>query len=117
MSAIVLEKRGQQAWITLNRPDAHITLSPGLLDGLGKAYRLCDADDSIRVVVVTGAGSLFCAGADMSAGGGTFDGHAIAGEIDSCPLAMQAWEVMLAPPRERSSWRMCSPLMVSAASN
>lgn len=81
------------AVLTLNRPDAHNTLSPGLLDGLGAAYRRCDGDDAVRVVVVTGAGSLFCAGADMSAGGDTFDGHAIAADIDSCPLAMQAWEV------------------------
>lgn len=81
------------AVLTLNRPEAHNTLSPGLLAGLGEAYRRCDEDDAVRVVLVTGAGGLFCAGADMSAGAGTFDGHAITEEIDSCPLSMQAWEV------------------------
>ncbi len=81
------------AVLTLNRPDAHNTLSPGLLEGLGEAYRQCDENDDIRVVVVTGAGKSFCAGADMSLGGGTFDGHAIDREIDSCPLSTQAWEV------------------------
>lgn len=81
------------AVLTLNRPDQHNTLSPGLLAGLGEAYQRCDEDDGIRAVIVTGAGSLFSAGADMSAGAGTFDGHAITEEIDSCPLSMQAWEV------------------------
>ena len=81
------------AVLTLNRPEALNTLSPGIIDGLGAAYRRCDEDDEVRVVVVTGAGTAFCAGADMSGGGSTFDGEAQTAEIDSCPLAMQAWEV------------------------
>jgi enoyl-CoA hydratase/carnithine racemase len=81
------------AVLTLNRPEAHNTLSQGLLDGLGAAYRRCDADDAVRVVVVTGAGNVFCAGADMSGGAETFDGGVQGTEIDSCPLSMQAWDV------------------------
>ena len=81
------------AVITLNRPEAYNSLSSAILDGLGEAYRRCDEDDGIRVVVVTGAGNVFCTGADMSAGGSTFDSDAQAVEIDSCPLQMQAWEV------------------------
>jgi len=81
------------AVITLNRPGAHNTLSPGMIDGLGAAYQRCDADDAIGAVVVTGAGSSFCAGADMSGGGETFDGDAVSAVVDSCPLAMQAFEV------------------------
>ena len=81
------------ATLTLNRPEAHNTLSPGIIEGLGEAYRRCDLDDEIRVVVVTGAGGIFCAGADMSAGGHTFDSEAHGVQIDSCPLSMQAWEV------------------------
>ncbi|NRB40503.1 MAG: enoyl-CoA hydratase/isomerase family protein [Pseudomonadales bacterium] len=38
-----------------------------------EAYQRCDDDDDIRVVVVTGNGRAFCAGADMSQGGATFD--------------------------------------------
>ncbi|MCR9106038.1 MAG: enoyl-CoA hydratase-related protein [Gammaproteobacteria bacterium] len=81
------------ALITLNRPDAYNSLSSAIIDGLGQAYRECDENDDIRVVVVTGAGKAFCAGADMSGGGATFDGSEQRGDIDSCPLAVQAWDV------------------------
>jgi len=82
------------ALLTLNRPEAYNSLSSGLIEGLGDAYRRCDEDDDIRVVVVTGAGNVFCTGADMSAGASTFDGAAHSDiEINSCPLSMQAWDV------------------------
>jgi len=81
------------ALITLNRPDAHNTMSRGMLDELGQAYRRCDEEDDVRAVVVTGSGAAFCAGADMSAGGETFDGAAQTAPINSCPLSTQAWEV------------------------
>jgi enoyl-CoA hydratase/carnithine racemase len=81
------------AVITLNRPEAYNTLSAGVIEGLGQAYQRCDEDDAIRVVVVTGAGNVFCAGADMSGGGSTFDSDAMTTEVNSCPLSMQAWEV------------------------
>jgi enoyl-CoA hydratase/carnithine racemase len=81
------------ALITLNRPEAYNTISPAIMEGLGAAYQRCDEDDDIRVAIVTGAGNAFCAGADMSGGGDTFDASAHAVEIDSCPLSMQAWDV------------------------
>lgn len=81
------------ALVTLNRPEAYNSMSPAIMDGLSEAYRRCDEDDNVRVVVVTGAGNVFCTGADMSAGGDTFDNSAQGMEIDSCPLSMQAWEV------------------------
>ena len=60
------------AVITLHRPDALNAFSGKMGQEWGEAYRRCDADDDIRVVVVTGAGRAFCAGADMSAGEDTF---------------------------------------------
>ncbi len=81
------------AVLTLNRPHVYNALSSGLIDGLSAAYRRCDEDDDVRVVIVTGAGKAFCAGADMTAGEATFDGSLQSREINSCPLDMQAWEV------------------------
>lgn len=80
------------ALITFNRPDALNTFTSGMMEGLGETYRRCDEDDQVKVVVVTGAGKAFCAGADMSGGGDTFDAK---GELDfsSCPLSFQAWDV------------------------
>lgn len=88
-----LDVRAGIALITLNRPDSHNSLSSAILEGLGAAYRRCDEDDDIRVVIVTGAGKDFCVGADMTGGGSTFDGAAQDVEVNSCPLSMQAWEV------------------------
>jgi enoyl-CoA hydratase/carnithine racemase len=80
------------AVITLHRPETMNSLSSTMIEALGAAYRRCDEDDTIRVVVITGAGQAFCAGADMSGGGSTFDA-AVWAEVNSCPLSMQAWDV------------------------
>ena len=44
-----------------------------MMHELIEAFDQTDADDAVRVVIVTGAGRAFCAGADLSGGGGTFD--------------------------------------------
>lgn len=90
--AVLLDIVEGVATITLNRPDALNTFNWDILDGLGKAYQRCDADDNVRAVVVTGAGRAFCAGADLSDGGTAFDSSERE-DISSCPLAMQAWQV------------------------
>jgi len=62
------------ATITLNRPEKMNAFTPQMRDDLIKAFDATDADDAVRVVIVTGAGpKAFCAGADLSAGGATFD--------------------------------------------
>jgi enoyl-CoA hydratase/carnithine racemase len=81
------------AVVTLNRPDTFNSLSSALIAGLGAAYRRCDEDDDVRVVILTGAGKAFCVGADMAGGGSTFDAAAQTVEVNSCPLSTQAWEV------------------------
>ena len=56
------------ATITLDRPDARNALSPDLVDGLADHLDEAIADDAVRVVVLTNAGTTFCAGADLKAG-------------------------------------------------
>jgi len=69
---VVVTQEGGVAVLTLTRPDVRNAYSGQMGAELGAAYRQCDADDSVRAVVVTGAPPAFCAGADMSSGGATF---------------------------------------------
>ena len=59
--------------VTLNRPERLNAFTPVMLRELLEVLDQADADDRIRVIVVTGAGRGFCAGADLAAGGETFD--------------------------------------------
>lgn len=61
------------ATVTLNRPDKLNAFTTQMRDELIAAFDATDADDAVRAVIVTGAGRAFCAGADLSAGGKTFD--------------------------------------------
>src|SRR5262245_43518970 len=53
------------AWIRLNRPDRMNAVNGELRRALVEAVRRVDGDDAVRVVVVTGEGRGFCAGADV----------------------------------------------------
>jgi len=61
------------ATITLNRPEKMNAFHFALGAELSNAYARCDMDDAVRAVILPGAGKAFCAGADMSGGGKTFD--------------------------------------------
>jgi enoyl-CoA hydratase/carnithine racemase len=59
--------------VTLNRPERLNAWTTTMCDELLTAFDRADADDDVRVVILTGAGRGFCAGADLAAGGETFD--------------------------------------------
>src|SRR5687767_12743348 len=59
------EQRGSALWITLNRPQARNALSAELVASLLADLRAAQSDPRARVIVLTGAGSAFCAGADL----------------------------------------------------
>ena len=69
--------------LTLNRPDKLNTVTPTMIEELIAAFDHIDADDGVRAVVVTGAGRAFCAGADLSGGGKTFDRAGMHGSTDA----------------------------------
>lgn len=78
MSDLVLTERVDNVLVaTLNRPEARNALNPALIDELSGVLRSADADPAVRAIVLTGAGTVFCAGMDLKAfaqGGGKFDG-------------------------------------------
>ena len=77
---IRLEVEDGIATLTLNRPDKLNAFNTLMMQEMIAAFDQTDADDSVRVVIVTGAGRAFCAGADLSAGAATFDYSTRGGE-------------------------------------
>lgn len=73
MTAVLLTREGAIARIALNRPDAGNAIDPTLAEELAEAASAVSADPSVRCVVLTGTGRLFCAGGDVG-------GMAAAGE-------------------------------------
>jgi len=66
-NAIILEREGHIATIRLNRPDKHNAINAEMSAELIECLDALEADDDVRVVVLTGAGEkAFCAGADMA---------------------------------------------------
>jgi enoyl-CoA hydratase len=64
---VLIEIAGPIATLTLNRPKALNALSPELMDELIAAVEQCDADETIRVLILTGGPKAFAAGADIKA--------------------------------------------------
>jgi len=71
LEQVLLSADGHIATVTLNRPDQRNPLSATMLRDLTSALRWCQQEPDVRVVVLTGAGRVFCAGADLA----SFDGE------------------------------------------
>jgi 2-(1,2-epoxy-1,2-dihydrophenyl)acetyl-CoA isomerase len=76
METVMLERRGGEARITLNRPDVMNAWDKQFGTELRAAVEQAAEDDAVRAVVITGAGRAFSSGADLRAGfDATPDGH------------------------------------------
>jgi enoyl-CoA hydratase/carnithine racemase len=73
LTTMLVDKSDGIMTITLNRPERLNAFTIGMARDWFTVLDDADSDDSVRAVVVTGAGRGFCAGADLSGGGATFD--------------------------------------------
>ncbi len=64
------------ATLTLDRPTRRNAFTARMMKEMLHIFADVDRDDTVRAVVVTGAGTAFCVGADLGAGGSTFDSEA-----------------------------------------
>jgi len=78
--SLLVEINGPVAWFTLNRPDAMNALTNDMLDRLERGLNDIATDDNIRVVILTGNGKAFCAGADLK--DTSKSGTPVPGELD-----------------------------------
>lgn len=74
------EIRDGVATVTLNRPDRMNAFTPIMRNELIDIFQRADMNDDVRVVIVTGSGKAFCAGADLSSGPSAFDRNARDGQ-------------------------------------
>lgn len=70
--SLIVETDAGVATVKLNRPESRNVLEPTLFSELARAFRALDASDDARVIVLTGAGDHFCAGADLGGGAAIF---------------------------------------------
>jgi methylglutaconyl-CoA hydratase len=64
--ALLVEKRGAVATVTLNRPEVRNAFDDALIAALAATFKALDDDDEVRAVVLAGNGPAFCAGADLN---------------------------------------------------
>lgn len=67
MSTVRVERDGEVAVVTIDRPECRNAVDGDTATALATAFRDFDADDSLAVAVLTGAAGSFCAGADLRA--------------------------------------------------
>lgn len=66
-SVVAIERRGATLVLTLNRPQARNAVNQEMAAGIAAGLERLDADDELRVAIITGAGGTFCAGMDLKA--------------------------------------------------
>jgi enoyl-CoA hydratase/carnithine racemase len=90
--AINVDVDGGVAVVTLDRPERLNAWTARMGRELSAAFRALDGDPEVRVIVLTGAGRAFCAGADLGAGSATFDSDRPADREATEPLVLP-WQL------------------------
>jgi enoyl-CoA hydratase/carnithine racemase len=105
-TTVLCEVKDGVAELTLNRPERMNAYTPQMGAELIQAFRRLGEDDSVRVIVVTGAGRAFCAGADLGGGDQTFAGRETDGDAD---------EVLPRDARARNiqPWKLPKPVIAA----
>ena len=62
---VIVDKDGPVATVRLNRPEQHNAMTPLMIRRIAETFNELSADPDVRVVVLTGTGRSFCAGADL----------------------------------------------------
>ena len=73
---ILVAVKDQILTLTLHRPEKMNAFTGTMMNEMIDVFTKVNSDDDVRVVIVTGSGRAFCAGADLSAGASTFDANA-----------------------------------------
>jgi enoyl-CoA hydratase len=68
---ILIDQDGHVVTVTMNRPEKRNAWNGDLIHGLADVWDQIDADENVRVAILTGAGGNFCAGADLTAMSGS----------------------------------------------
>lgn len=92
---ILTEDRGPVRIVTLNRPAVRNAIDIPLRVELAEALEAADSDDSVRAIVLTGAGGVFCSGGDIS----TMGAMAVQEALDRAQLAQSVIRAIWASPK------------------
>ena len=99
-AAVLIGREGGVVTLTLNRPAQRNALDPELAGALTSALDAASADPGVRAIVITGAGSAFCAGAKLDALLAASEAGDVAGVKASFRVIEQVYRALLAsrPP-------------------
>ena len=104
---VLVEVDAGVATLTLNRPEKRNAVTPEMDRVIREALFGLDADESVRAIVVTGAGDAFCSGMDLSAAAGTFGADAHAAHDEAAGFTTEtiadAWGL----------WKMATPIIAA----
>jgi len=104
-STVLCQVNESVAELTLNRPERLNAFTPQMGAELIGAFKRLDEDDSVRAIIVTGAGRAFCAGADLGGGEGTFAGRESGDAEEVLPPAARV--------REIQPWKIRKPIIAA----